>query len=75
MKKYWYEEGMCRSLGYKGQWPLIYTSQDGIIYKKDCMCCDMISDGQCTIHKNCEILSSAPNEMKANWQLREKKMG
>lgn len=25
-KKYFYEEGMCRALGYKGQYPVIYES-------------------------------------------------
>ena len=43
MKKYWYEEGMCHTLGYKGQWPVTYTSADGLVYKKECMACDAVS--------------------------------
>ena len=73
MNKYWYEEGMCHALSYKGQWPIIYTSTDGLRYKKKCMACDMISDGHCTLHKNCEVLASAPQEMENTWKLRDKK--
>ena len=61
MKKYWYEEGMCRTLGYKGQYPVIYTSTDDLIYNRECMCCTAVINGTCKIHQSCEILLTAPS--------------
>ena len=75
MKKYWYEEGMCRTLGYKGQYPVTYTSTDGLIYNRECMCCTAVINGTCKIHQSCEILLTAPASMENNWQLRDKKIG
>ena len=75
MKKFWYEEGMCRALGYKGQYPVTYTSEDKITYKRSCMSCSAIADGHCTQHETCEVFWAAPESMENNWQLRDKKMG
>lgn len=74
MNKYWYEEGMCRALGYKGQYPVAYTSVTETTYKKNFMSCTAISDGRCRQSENCEVFLSAPAELKDSWELREKKM-
>lgn len=72
--KYFYEEGMCHALGYKGQYPVIYEPISENMYKRRCMGCSMIEDGRCTIHTGCEILQNAPEQMPYSWQLRDKKM-
>lgn len=71
--KYWYEEGMCNALGYKGQYPVIYRSEDGDFYIRVCMACDAISKGICRGEK-CEVFEVSPAEMTDNWELRDKKM-
>lgn len=75
MKKYWYEEGMCLHMKYKGQWPVIYISEDGLMYKKECMACTEVERGNCKLGAECEVYKIAVDEMEAHWQLREKKMG
>lgn len=75
MAKYYYEEGMCHVIGYKGQYPIAYTSEDGQMYNKECMSCNAIANSNCTIHKTCKILLLAPESMENNWKLRDKKMG
>lgn len=73
-QKYWYQEGMCRALGYKGQYPVIYKSEDGLVYTKECMACNAISEGKCK-SENCEVYDASPTEMENTWELRDKKMG
>lgn len=73
-KKYWYQEGMCRAAGYKGQYPVMYKSEDGLNYSKASMACDMIFKGICK-GENCKVYDEAPAEMTDTWELREKKMG
>lgn len=73
--KYWYEEGMCKALGYKGQYPVIYRSEAGTLYKRVCMGCTAISDGRCRISDQCQVILNAPEQMEYNWQLRDKKIG
>ena len=74
-QKYWYEEGMCKHLQYKGLWPVTYKSDDGLIYKKDCMACIEVENGNCKLGSKCEVFKIASDEMEAHWQLRDKKMG
>ena len=74
-QKYWYEEGMCKHMSYKGQWPVTYTSADGLVYKKECMACDAVSKGVCQLGTKCEVFKIATDEMESHWQLRDKKMG
>lgn len=74
IKKYWYEEGMCKYMGYKGQWPVAYISTDGIMYKKDHMACKEVKNGTCKLGVDCDVFKSAENEMGAHWQLRDKTM-
>ena len=47
--KYWYEEGMCKAIGYKGQYPVVYNSNDGNLYTKASMGCDAVIGGKCKI--------------------------
>lgn len=65
---------MCRALGYKGQYPVVYKSEDGFSYKRGCMACDANSKGICKV-ENCEIFDESPTEMADTWELRDKKMG
>ena len=74
MKKYWYEEGMCKHMSYKGQWPVMYTSDNGLTYKKECMACTEVERGNCKLGSDCEVFKIAVDEMEAHWQLRDKKM-
>ena len=66
---------MCRHLQYKGLWPVIYKSDDGLMYKKDCMACTEAERGICKLGKECEVFKIAADEMEKHWQLRYKKMG
>ena len=66
---------MCKYLQYKGLWPVTYVSDDGLIYKKDCMACNAVLNGSCKLGLDCEVFKIAADEMEVHWQLRDKKMG
>ena len=73
MDKYWYGEGMCKALHYRGLYPMTYTSDDGRTFNKKCMCCQMITDGRCQIpNDQCDVFNNSPTEMENHWQLRNK---
>ena len=72
IKKYWSEEGMCNHMQYKGLWPVTYVSADGITYKKSCMACREVSNGNCQLGENCEVFKIATTEMEYHWNLRDK---
>ena len=75
IKKYWYEEGMCKFMQYKGQWPVAYVSDNGgVTYKKSCMACTVVENGECKLGENCSVFQIAAEEMEAHWNLRDKKM-
>ena len=74
VRKYWYEEGMCQHLRYKGLWPVAYVSEDDMVYKKECMACREVLDGKCKQERACEVFKRAAEKMEKSWQLRDKKM-
>ena len=72
IRKYWYEEGMCKHMQYKGLWPVAYESADGMIYRKSCMACTEVANGKCKLGEQCEVFQVASAEMEAHWDMRDK---
>lgn len=75
IKKYWYEEGMCKHMQYKGLWPVAYVSEDGTVYRKSCMACGQVNEGNCKLGEECEVFKIAATEMERHWDLRDKTLG
>ena len=71
IRKYWYEEGMCKHMQYKGLWPVAYVS-DGAVYSKSCMACTEVANGKCKLGEQCEVFQVASSEMEAHWDMRDK---
>ena len=72
IKKYWYEEGMCKHMQYKGLWPVTYVSDDGMTFRKSCMACTEVANGKCQLGEQCEVFQVAASEMEAHWDMRDK---
>ena len=72
IKKYWYEEGMCKHMQYKGLWPVTYESADGMVYRKSCMSCTEVANGKCQVGEQCEVFQVASVEMEVHWDMRDK---
>lgn len=75
IKKYWYEEGMWKYMQYKGLCPVIYVSEDGVVYRKSCMAYREVNNGKCQLGNDCAVFQSALTEMEAHWDLRDKTLG
>lgn len=73
-QKYWYQRGMCKALNYNSLNPVAYKSEDGLIYNKDCMVCNAITQGVCKNSTECSLFKKAPDEMENTWELMDKKL-
>lgn len=75
MEKYYYQEGVCKTLSYLSLNPIVYEKEkDGLFHKRrmDCRC---IQQKKCSMYETCNLFLDAPKILEDKGLiLREKKL-